>query len=287
MDLQTSLLRQLENPNLSRDQWAQLRCQIAKELEEAGSYEESREALSELWRRIGERPAIKELEPEIAGEVLLRAGVLTGWIGDRQQVEGAQETAKNLITEAIAIFESLNYVKKIAEAETELAYCYWRTGGYNEARIILQGVLSRLTIDSELKAKAVLRSAIVERAATRYKDALRILTGAVSLFEKLNNHTIRGGYHNELAIVLRNLGTTERREDYTDRAFLEYTAAGYYFEQAGHRIYRANVENNLGFLHFKAGRFKSASKREALSHRLMRLAPASFLQRANLGKLRE
>lgn len=220
--------------------------------------------MGELWQRIGEPPKIEGLEQSTAAEVLLRAGVLTGWIGSSNQIGEAQETAKNLISEAIAIFESLSYKKKILEAQTELSLCYWRTGEYGEARIILQSVLAKLTIDSELKAKAILRLAIVEWGATNHSDALRILIDAAPLFEKINSHVLKGSYHNQLAMIFRSLGTSEKREDYLDRALIEYAAASFHFEKAGHVRYQANVENNLGFLFFKLGIYKEAH--EHLDH---------------------
>lgn len=141
---------------------------VAERREDAGRYESARQALGELWQRIGEQPNIEGLQPSIAGEVLLRAGVLTGWIGSCNQIPEAQETAKNLISQALNIFESLSYGKKILEAQTELALCYWRESRYSEARFILKNVLARLKQDSELKAKAILRSAIVEYSAACY-----------------------------------------------------------------------------------------------------------------------
>src|SRR5215211_7767949 len=104
MTLLSSLLQQLENPNLSRDQRAELSCQLAKELEDTGDYEAARRAISEFWQRIGEYPKIEGLERSTVGEVLLRAGVLTGWIGSSNQITGAQEIAKNLISESATIF---------------------------------------------------------------------------------------------------------------------------------------------------------------------------------------
>ena len=141
MTLSPSLMRQLENPALTPSNRAELRCEAAKEFEEKGDYEAARSVMGELWQRIGEQPKVEGLEPSIAAEVLLRAGTLTGWIGSCNQIEGAQETAKNLISQSISIFESLSYTKKILEAQTELAYCYWREGRYDDARIILEGVL--------------------------------------------------------------------------------------------------------------------------------------------------
>lgn len=268
MNLRASLLQQLENPHLTADQQAELRCQIAKELEEVGDYEGAREALGELWRGTGERPKIRGLLMNVAAEVILRAGTLTGWIGSCEQIEDAQEKAKNLISESIRLFESFSYTKKILEAQTELAYCYWRQGSYDEGRIILKGVLGQLTTDNELRVKAILRSAIVERGAHRHNDALRILSENERLFQKINSHSLKGGYHNELAIVLRNLAAFEMREDYLDRAFMEYTAASYHFEQAGHIPYCALVENNLGFLFFKASKFNEAHEHLDRARRL-------------------
>src|ERR1044072_6762582 len=98
MTLRASLLRELGNPNLSVGQRVELCCELAKEIENKGEYEDEREALVDLWPRIDRRPRLTDLEPSTAGEVLLRTGVLTGWIGSRSQIADAQERAKNLIS---------------------------------------------------------------------------------------------------------------------------------------------------------------------------------------------
>jgi tetratricopeptide (TPR) repeat protein len=270
MTLLASLTRKLENPSLSRNARAELCCEVARELEDPGDYEGAREALREFWQDASERPNVQGLDPSRAADLLLRAGTLTGWLGNNQSPE-AQEHAKNLITESIRIFQSLSDRKKRLEAQTELAYCYWREGGYDEARDILQAVLYDLKhrAESELKAKAVLRSAIVEWSALRYIDSLCILTKAATLFGKIHHHTIKGGYHDALAGVLVNLGVSEQREDYTDRAFVEYAAAAYHFEQIGHTRYRANVENNLGFLYYKVGKYEDAQEHLARARRIL------------------
>ncbi len=257
MTLLSSLLSQLESPTLSHDQRAGLRCQIAKGLEDTGDYEDARKVMGELWQRIGERPKIEGLDQSTAAEVLLRVGVLTGWLGSKQQIADAQETAKDFISESIPIFETLGY-EKVAEAQIELALCYWRSGDYDEARLILNEVLAKLVEDNELKARALLRLAIVEHSTNRLREEYEILIDNAELFEKITNHTLKGSYHNNLGTLWENLGKAESREDYTDRAFIEYAAASYHFEQAGHKNYHANVENNLGFLFFKAGNFKEA-----------------------------
>jgi len=269
MHLHTSLLRQLDNPRLTRDERAELRCRLAKELEEAGNYEAARSALGELWQRIDERPKIEGLDQHIAAEVLLRVGSLTGWIGSTQQIEGSQELAKDIISESISIFESLHQTEKVAEAQSDLAFCYWREGALDEARVTLQEALSRLEgSESEQRAVALLRSSTIELSASRYHDALDILTDAASLFEESSNHALKGKYHGNLGIILNNLSGVERHEECIDRALVEYTAASYHFEKAGHLFYRARVENNLGFLLFLNQRFDEAHEHLDRARRL-------------------
>ena len=260
MTLRASLLRDLENPNLSVDSRAELCCDVAKHFENKGQYDAACESLNDYWPRIGEMPKLADLEPSTGAELLLRAGVLTGIIGSQRQIPDAQETAKDLLTQSHTIFESRQNNKKTAEARTELALCYWRTGDLNEARDYLKGALLLLTIDSELKAKAILRLSIVEHAAERDQKAFRILTKHAPLFLRLNNHTLRGSYHVTLGNRLENLAESGEHADYIDRALIEYAAASYHFELAEHRPYLANVENNLGYLYFKIQRFEEAKE---------------------------
>ena len=205
----------------------------------------------------------------MAGEVLLRAGVLTGFIGSRNQIADAQEKAKDLIFESLSIFQSLSQQEKIAEAQTELALCYWRTGENNEARDLLGEALSRLAADSDLKAKAVLRLAIVEQVASESDKALSILTDHASMFEKLDNKTLKGSYHATLGNVLEKLWETETRTEYLDRALVEYAAASYHFELAEHRSYLANVQNNLGLLYIMINRCEDAHRHLDHARRLL------------------
>ncbi len=263
MTLRASL-RELENQTLSVGGRAELCSELARDFENKGEYEKARKVLSPFWQRIGERPKLEGIEPSTAGELLLRAGVLTSAIGGRTQFTGAQETAKNLISESLTIFQSTNNRKKTAEAQTELALCYWRTGEISEARVVLKEALSLLTRDCELKAKAIVRLSIVERTAPNYGKALRILKENAPLFQTINNQTLKGSYHVTLGTVLENLWETKNRGDYVDRALIEYAAASYHFEQAGHRCYLASVENNLGFLYFKISRCEQAH--EHLNH---------------------
>lgn len=109
MTLRASRLRELDNPNLSVNARAELCCEVARHFENRGEYDDAQKALSAYWRRIGEHPKVEGLEASTAGEVLLRAGVLTGLVGSKNQIAEAQENAKDLLSESLAIFEAKRY----------------------------------------------------------------------------------------------------------------------------------------------------------------------------------
>lgn len=259
MDLRTSVLR--DRANAATVENLIPLCELAKGLEEAGEFERAAETLTPFWRGVLARPETAGLEEEAKAELLLRAGTLIGWLGSAKQIPGAQETAKDLISESAGIFESLGISEKVAEARVDLAICYWREGGLDEARVTLRLVLDTLGESlSEQRLRALLNSAIVESAATRDRDALKIYTQAAPLFDLSSNNALKGKFHNSYANVLRSLGASENREEYNDRALVEYAAASYHFEQAGHKRFQARVENNVGYVFATLGNFAEAQE---------------------------
>src|SRR5207248_9983082 len=193
MNLSSQAVQRIDSRGLNLNEQALLRCQLAKELEGSGNYEAAREAMGEFWQRIGKRPHIKGLDQHATAEVLLRAGSLSGWIGSTNQIDGAQETAKDLISKSVTIFEALQETEKVAEAYIDLAICYWREGAFNEARVTLQESLSRLSDEnSEQRARALLNSAVIEISLNQFNDALNILKKATPLFEESQSQPAKG-----------------------------------------------------------------------------------------------
>ncbi len=259
MDLQTSVFDAQTEISVT-DNIIPL-CELARGLEEAGEFERAAEILHPFWKGLPHRPETEGLNDEAKAELLLRAGTLTGWLGSAKQVPGAQEIAKDLISESAAIFDSLGMTEKVAEARVDLSTCYWREGALDEARVTLRHVFDTLgDRQSEQRLRALLNAAIIEKVSTRSRDALRIYSEATALFEQSTNHSLKGKFHNAHATLLRSLGTAEQREDYIDKALVEYVAASYHFEQAGNRRFQARVENNTGFLFASIGRFNEAQE---------------------------
>ena len=250
----------LNSSTLSANDEALLRCQTALEQKDQGDYAGAQKTMRPYWSRLGEAPNTCGLQRSVAAEVLLCVGVLTGWIGSKNQVSDAQEIAKNLITQSIAYFEAVPDLVKIAVAQSEIAYCYWREGALSEARSWLRDALDKLTFEGADRARALLKLSTVEWTSGRFREALELLELNESLFRKITNPRIKGYYFSERGIIHRNLATTENKREYFHRAINEYKEAEKQFKLARNQIFRADVINNVGFLLFKLDRYKEAHK---------------------------
>jgi len=247
-ELTTVQISEVADRTYSRSERAMLCCQKARQLERAGEYEVSCEALREFWPDPAAPLSLQDLDLPAQAELLLRAGALTGWAGSARQVGDAQEKAKDLISRSIEIFDQLGETSRVAGARSDLALCYWRQGAFDEARLILKDTLARLSAeDLETNLIALIRLGMLEKAAGRYDDALRAYTEAAPLVGRIDEPAIKGTFHNELAGLLTRLVLAEESEARIDRALVEYAAASYHFEQAGHVRFRASVENNLAY----------------------------------------
>jgi tetratricopeptide (TPR) repeat protein len=174
-----------------------------------------------------------------------------------RNVPGAQERAKDLLSEAYRKFDSEGLVAKASEAQYELGMCYWRLGAFDDARVIMREAMGPLGDEAELKAKILIRSTLVEISENRYYEALGILRAAESVFESVGD-ALKGRWHGQKGLILRRLATSEGRSDYFDSAIIEYTAAIFHYEQAGHERYCALNLNNLAFLLYKLRRHAEA-----------------------------
>lgn len=237
----------LDTSRLNANEEADLRCRTALELKDSGEYDAARDVMVPLWKGIGSRPNTKGLDEAVVAQVLLTAGILTGWLGSRSEIKKADDYARDLITESIRLFEELGDSRKVAEGRTELAYCYWRAGAHDESRIFFNEAPKRLTFGGNARANALIGLAVVEWSESHYRESLKILTDNAELFTRITNHTLIGTFHNQIGIILEEIGSAskKRRGDYFQRAISEYYAADEQFKISKHLVYRAHVKNNI------------------------------------------
>lgn len=257
---QLSTLR-TSTEGLSRIERARLSCDWAKQMEKIGEYEAAAEGLEEFWPNQNEAPRVDDLELATRARVILRVGNLIGFLGSNNQTPGSQERAKDLITQSMELFDRAGDNVAVAESRGDLAICYWREGGYDEARIHLSEALNQLgDVNSDLRAVLLIRAGIIEERTRRLQNALNYYNEAEPLVEKSQDHVLKGAFHGECALVFRRLAAPENREDYLDRALIEYAAASFHYEQAGNQRQQARIENNLGWLFFTINRYRDAHR---------------------------
>ena len=159
--------------------------------------------------------------------------------------------------------------KVVSEARGDLALCYYREGSFDEARVQLRTALHILPEgNDDLEAILLIRAGIIEERTRRLNDALQFYKRAAPLVERSEDHALKGSFHFEYGLVLRRLSAPENREDYLDRALIEYAASSFHYEQAGNELALARVELNLGCLFFKVGRYGQAHEHLNLARHL-------------------
>ena len=186
--------------------------------------------------------------------MLWRVGALSGWLGSANQIPGAQEFARDLLTESITLFESLDQQDKRAEAMTDLALCYWRSGAQDNGRALFQQALDAAQ-KAETKLRTLTNASTVEISSGRYG---RLLPCSMPRLICSRRFQMIGF----MAVITFNAHLyIEIVAKIWTNALVEYSAASMYLANAGHVRYLARVENNIGFILLHLGRTT-----EALSH---------------------
>lgn len=157
-------------------------------------------------------------------------------------------------------FESAGDQQKAAAATVELAFCYYREGELNESRIMIREALEKLMPGGNITARAFLKLSALECSAGRYHEAFKILSDNAAIFRRLSNHTIKGGYHAEMAIILPHLATPEKRDDSLTQAVTHFQKADHEFKLARNNVYRADIKNNVALILITLSRYKRSAQ---------------------------
>jgi tetratricopeptide (TPR) repeat protein len=235
------------------------RCFQAEALIDRGEYEAAAAALGDTWAGIGQRPRIDCYPTEEQGFILLTVGSLTGWWGQARQIEGAQEQAKDLLSESERLFEKAGEVNGWALARCGLAVCYFREGSLDEARIYFQEALEQKTrLEAVTEFKLRLGLALTEVYAGNLPQARWLLEQAELLAAKVGSDLLRGKLYYTFGMVWRRLSENKSSRSYLEQSLESYKRAAACYQKARHQSFRIAVENNLGGLLLALGNYRMA-----------------------------
>ena len=224
------------------------------ELERCGMYEAAFEELKGIWDDTAIFPDVENFDALSAAEIVLRCGSLIGFHGHNKQIPDAQETSKNLLTEARQRFLDFDKVEKIAECENYLALAYWRTGEAREAEIWIEESLSRNLSDANpTRLYANIIKCLVLLSTKKYEEIVSNLEKLENHFFSCSDYGLKGDFHNNFAIALKNLGRTKE-------ALKKLELARYCHQKSRHKVYLGTIENNLAQLYKAEGLFSRAHK---------------------------
>ncbi|HXQ32799.1 MAG TPA: tetratricopeptide repeat protein, partial [Anaerolineales bacterium] len=245
-------------PPIGANDQALFRCRKALDLKAKGDYAGAQKVMRPLWQRVGDWPNTTGLHPSVAAEVLFCTGILTSWIGSKNAISEANDTAKDLLNESLTYYQAVRDIIMIAAVQIELGYRSWRIGLLDEARLMFNEALNNLTIDGHRRANALCGLSMVEWSALRFEESLKILTDSEPLFDRITNPTLKGAYHNQMAITLRSLVEPENKVSQLQRVLNEYKKAARHFEAAHNKVFRGALDNNISCVLRELSRFKEA-----------------------------
>jgi tetratricopeptide (TPR) repeat protein len=243
------------------DEKAEHALATARQFKQQGCYEEARETIADYWQDIGSRYNIDSLSEPVRARMLLMIGSLTCALGTQRRMKGAQRIARETLRLSIQLATKVNDPDLVAAGLCEVGYTFYRDGKLDSARVILRKAEQiEGLVEGETLAFIRYRQACVEHLLGNLDEAYSILTQNARLFDihVSGNENLIGGFHNLLAIVLLGLSTTTSESTFIDRAFIEYYAAQYHFQRAGHTRFEAAALNNIGFILFTQGKFDEA-----------------------------
>lgn len=234
-------------------------CWRAHQLHRAGNYADAEEALSAFWGGVGTIPDTGELPAELAAEVLLRAGSLTGVLGSTRGLPEAQKIARGILAQSRSLFDALGNRAKAGEALGESGYCFYRTGAYDEARACLREALDLIDPShADARALTIIRIANVESSAGNLQAAISALTRNYLLFQRAESDSLKAGFHSTLAMAYCHALRHGHPPEAARRAVAECAEALEYYTALNHEPYIVLVRNNMAFASAYLGRIAEA-----------------------------
>lgn len=233
--------------------------ELLKLIEEAGAAEMCRDVdalrniLQRVWKDNNRLPTFEEYEPPARAELLRLCGFFLTFYGRCRNQKDFQLQAKDVLTNAIDIFQSEDLPEKAAESKIILAFCYWNSGEVSECEALLSLVENDF---SDNKIHPVYLQIQINRLLIlawneKYDEAIETINKISGSMELCSDLRLKAMFHSEAGITFRR---AKRFED----ALFHYREALRITTQIGNERFVALNLNNLALLYRDLRDFKSA-----------------------------
>lgn len=225
----------------------------AKNAELCRNIESMQAAVKAFWEDFDNEPDLSGYEKPIQAELLRISGTFLSFYGYARNKRDYQIRGKDLLTQAIEVFESENLTDKAAEAKVMLAHCYWNTGEIQESEALLEMVKEEFSED--LTHPVYLKICINQLLTLIWKkdfdQALKIIEKISASIEYCPDLRLEVKFHTEAGIFYLAIKKYEL-------AIFHFSEAIGKSEKIGSPISAALCFNNLAFLHKETKNYEEA-----------------------------
>ncbi|HSK73422.1 MAG TPA: tetratricopeptide repeat protein [Pyrinomonadaceae bacterium] len=225
----------------------------ARNAELCRNIESMQAAVKAFWEDFDIEPDLSGYEKPIQAELLRISGAFFSFYGYARNKKDYQIRGKDLLTQAIELFESESLTDKAAEAKVMLAHCYWNTGEIEESEALLEMIEAEV---NENPLHPVYLKTCINRLLTliwkkNFDQALKVIEKTSASIEYCSDLRMQVKFHTEAGIFYRSIKKYEQ-------AVFHYNEAIYKAEKIGNQTSVSLNLNNLAFLHKETKNYEEA-----------------------------
>lgn len=212
-----------------------------------------RKILLTVWSDHNSLPTFAEYEPAIRAELLRLCGFFLTFYGRSRNRKDYQLQAKNVLTNAIEIFQAERLIDKAAESKIILAFCYWNSGEVSECEALLDLVENDF---SENKVHPIYLQIQINRLlvltwSCKYKEGQKLINEISDEMEFCKDLRLKAMFHSEAGIIFR-------RAELFENALYHYQEALRLATKIRNQRFVALNLNNLSLLYRDIKDFKTS-----------------------------
>lgn len=242
-----TLTRKLDNQTLAcffDDAW---NAEVSSDVETLYSL------FQQIWENIDEDPDFNEYEESEKAQLLRYYGYFLSHYGKAKSIPFYQERSKNLLTEAISLFHSLNQTEKALEAQIILGLCYFYEGAISESETVFECLLDHFEGNHlhPLYLRTCLNYTLVLQWKGEFQKALEIISEIKIPMEFCQDLRSLIIYHTQAGLTYRGI-------EQFDQAVYHYNKCIEISQEKNNWLVVGKNHNNLAFLYKILGKFDLA-----------------------------
>lgn len=212
-----------------------------------------RNILQRVWNDNDRLPTFTDHEPKIRAELLRLYGFFLTTYGISRNLKNFQSQGKDLLTNAIEIFQTENLTDKAAEANVILAFCYWNSGEVSECEAILSLIEEEFRQNQFHPVSLQIRvnRLMIYYWKKEYTKGIKLIKEISQAMSLCSDLRLKAMFHNQAGVIYR------KNQFFEDSAFHFSEAVRFATKLNNLRFIAANY-NNLSLLYLDTKKIDEA-----------------------------